>query len=153
MSNSGRDQIRQRLKQDLAKPTVKGTFFKHDLPSRHDSAKARKAEAEAEWRVVCAKVDQRDGRMCRCCDKRSDPDATGLLTRGHRHHLVYRSAGGTDTTDNLVTLCADCHNAEHKNRLRIDGNPDVALLFFRPGEDGIWYCVREETAVRVVRRD
>lgn len=127
--------------------------FKQDEPSRHDTAKANKAAEEAVWRDVCRVVDGRDGRQCRCCDKRSDPDATGLLKRGHRHHIVYRSAGGQDESSNLVTLCADCHNDEHKSRLRIDGNPDVALQFFRKDERGGWYCCREEVSVRQVRRD
>lgn len=129
------------------------TNFKHDMPSRHDTAKARKAAEDAAWREVCREVDARDGRQCRCCDKRSDPEATGLLTRGHRHHLIYRSAGGKDVASNLVTLCADCHNDEHKNRLGIEGDPNVALMFFRKDDAGCWYCVREESAVRVMRRD
>jgi hypothetical protein len=151
-SNAGRDLIRQALQANLASEPRK-TFFKHDLPSRVDRAKERKAAEEKAWREVCAVVDHRDGKACRCCDKKSDPDATGLLTRGHRHHLVYRSAGGTDTSDNLVTLCATCHNDEHKNRLRIEGNPDVALVFFRKDDAGCWFVSREETAVRVVRRE
>lgn len=126
---------------------------KWDLDSRVDVAKQKEADAEAAWKAVCKVVDTRDGKSCRCCDKRSDPDATGLLKRGHRHHLVYRSAGGQDVSSNLVTLCADCHNAEHRHKLRIDGNPDVALTFWRKDEGGIWYVVREEIAVRVVRKD
>lgn len=129
------------------------TMFKHDMPSRVDRAKEKNAEAEAVWRAVCKVIDARDGKACRCCDKRSDPEATGLLVRGHRHHIVYRSAGGKDESGNLVTLCAECHSAEHHNRLRIEGNPDVALLFFRKDEHGVWFVVREEISVRVVRKD
>lgn len=130
-----------------------GAFSKDAMPSRVDEAADRKREDEANWRAECAKVDQRDGKACRCCDKRSDPEATGLLTRGHRHHLVYRSAGGKDVAENLVTLCAACHNDEHKNRLKVEGNPNVALQFFRKSKEGGWYCVREEISVRAVRRD
>lgn len=129
---------------------------KWEMPSRVEEARARQAAVEANWRAVCKAVDARDGKQCRCCDTRSDPEATGLLKRGHRHHLVYRSAGGTDTTDNLVHLCAQCHADEHANKLRIDGNPDERLTFFRkiPGDEwGQWYIVREELAVRVVRKD
>jgi 5-methylcytosine-specific restriction endonuclease McrA len=129
------------------------SYFKHDLPSRVDVAAKKKADAEKQWREVCAIVDARDGKSCRCCDKRSDPEATGLLKRGHRHHLIYRSAGGPDTSDNLCTLCSQCHSDEHHNKLRIEGNPDVALTFFRKDEAGEWFTVREEIAVRVVRKD
>ena len=129
------------------------SFFKHDMPSRVDLAVAKKAAEDKQWREVCAIVDARDGRQCRCCDKRSDPEATGTLKRGHRHHLVYLSAGGQDVPENICTLCAQCHSDEHHNKLRIEGNPDVALTFFRKDEAGEWFTVREEIAVRVVRRD
>jgi hypothetical protein len=130
------------------------TFFKHDLPSRVETAKKRKADADATWRAVCKEVDLRDGKHCRCCDKRSDPDATGLLVRGHRHHLVYRSAGGKDVAPNLVSLCADCHAAEHQHRLRIEGgDANGPLIFWRKDADDHWFIAREEIAVRVVRRD
>lgn len=132
--------------------------FKQDEPTRHATAKERRAEAERIWRELCRLVDARDGKACRCCDKRSDPEATGLLVRGHRHHIVYRSAGGQDTTANVVTICADCHAAEHANRLRIDGvqgeaDADKALIFWRKDEQGVWFIGREEVAVRVVRKD
>lgn len=130
-----------------------GPHFKQDEPSRHASARERRAAAEATWRHLCAAVDARDGKQCRCCDKRSDPEKTGLLERGHRHHLVYRSAGGKDETSNVITICAACHDAEHRNRLRIDGNPDVACTFWRKDDAGVWFMVREEIAVRVVRKD
>lgn len=129
------------------------TFFKHDMPSRVDEAKEKKAADDLAWRAVCLIVDRRDGRQCRCCDKRSDPEATGLLTRGHRHHLIYRSAGGEDVSSNLATLCGSCHSDEHHNKLRIEGNPDVALTFSRQDKDGEWYIVRHEIAVRQVLRD
>jgi 5-methylcytosine-specific restriction endonuclease McrA len=29
------------------------------------------------------------------------------------HHIKFRSAGGSDTMDNLVTLCIHCHGKEH----------------------------------------
>lgn len=124
-----------------------------DRPSRVELALEKKAADDKQWREVCAKVDARDERSCRCCDKRTNPDMTGLL-RGHRHHIVYRSAGGRDDTGNVVTLCPKCHDDEHvKRTLQIDGNADVALTFFRKDEHGAWYVVREEIAVRVVRKD
>jgi hypothetical protein len=41
------------------------------------------------------------------------------------HHVTYRSHGGPDTLDNLVTLCIQCHEAIHQAKLVIldgDGN-------------------------------
>lgn len=131
---------------------------KYDEPSRHDRKAAQKAEAEATWRSVCKLVDARDGKACRCCDRRSDPDASGLLTRGHRHHLIYRSAQGPDESWNLLTLCHQCHHDEHHNKLRIEGgstpvDANTPLTFWRKDEAGVWFMVREEMAVRVVRKD
>lgn len=124
-----------------------------DRKSRVDLALEKKKADETQWRTVCALVDARDERTCRCCDKRTNPDMTGLL-RGHRHHIVYRSAGGKDDTANVVTLCPKCHDDEHiKRTLQIEGNADVALLFFRKDEAGAWFVSREEIAVRQVRKD
>lgn len=125
------------------------TFFKGDQPSRLDDAKQEAKDANAQWRAVCKLVDERDKRKCRACLKRSDPDATGLLKRGHRHHIVYRSAGGEDVSENLVTLCAECHDAEHvKRTLEIEGNADEALAFWRKDPiENIWYLWRREVAV------
>lgn len=30
------------------------------------------------------------------------------------HHVIYRSKGGKDTLDNLITLCESCHRELHK---------------------------------------
>lgn len=129
------------------------TFFKHDMSSRVQRAAEIKKAEDALRRLVYKRVDERDGRVCRCCDRRSDPEATGILTRGHRHHMIYRSAGGTDDSGNLVTLCATCHDDEHHSRLRIEGNPNTSLTFSRQDRDGEWYIVRHEIAVRQVLRD
>jgi 5-methylcytosine-specific restriction protein A len=46
----------------------------------------------------------RDGHRCQRC---GSPDTT--THRLHVHHVVARAEGGTDSLDNLVTLCALCH--------------------------------------------
>jgi 5-methylcytosine-specific restriction endonuclease McrA len=128
------------------------TNFKHDQKTRVDDRLERDRDDDKGWREVCKIVDARDARSCRCCDKRTNADAVGLM-RGHRHHIVYRSAGGPDTSANLVTLCAACHNDEHQHRLLIDGNADEKLTFSRKDDHGEWYVSRQEIAVRVVERD
>jgi hypothetical protein len=138
------------------------TNFKHDQPSRFDRALARKIERQSDWRRVCKAVDARDRRICRACGKHSDPDAMGLLTRGHRHHIVYRSAGGADDPKNVICLCATCHSAEHSDRLRFtfDGlgydrlDANLGMEFWRKSlESGGWYMVRRELAPHVGDRD
>lgn len=52
-------------------------------------------------------VFARDEYICQVCKKK------GKIL--HTHHIVYRSEGGTDRADNLITVCSDCHTSEaHK---------------------------------------
>lgn len=50
-------------------------------------------------------VFARDKYTCQVCRKRNKVLNT--------HHIIYRSQGGTDRADNLITVCTDCHT--HKN--------------------------------------
>ena len=132
----------------------KGSFFKSEEPTRYERKKHAKTAADQAWLDLCLTVDARDRLKCRSCGRRCDPKATALLERGERHHVVYRSAGGADTSANVVLICAGCHNDEHKHRLRIEGNADVALTFHRRLAGNDWYICRQETAPHVlVARD
>lgn len=44
----------------------------------------------------------------------------------HPHHMVYRSAGGTDDLKNMITLCWNCHRQHHDGFLNIEWGPDGA---------------------------
>lgn len=129
------------------------SFFKSDTPSRVDDAVAREAADAALWRACCKAVDYRDKRTCRACGRKSDPDAMGLTKRGHRHHIVYRSAGGESLPSNVVTLCAQDHSDEHRSLLKIEGDANVALTFYRRDRAGDWYVTRREVAVGHFDRD
>lgn len=50
-------------------------------------------------------VFHRDNYTCQVCKKKNKILQT--------HHIVYKSKGGTDRADNLITVCTDCHT--HKN--------------------------------------
>jgi hypothetical protein len=50
-------------------------------------------------------VFARDEYTCQVCKKK------GKIL--HTHHIVYRSEGGTDRADNLITVCTDCHTSEN----------------------------------------
>lgn len=50
-------------------------------------------------------VFTRDEYTCQVCKKKNK-----IL---HTHHIVYRSEGGTDRADNLITVCTDCHTSEN----------------------------------------
>ena len=53
----------------------------------------------------------RDKRACQHCGKNN--------TKLEVHHIKFRSQGGTDNTDNLITLCIKCHNNLHNNKFEI----------------------------------
>lgn len=62
---------------------------------------------------VKAFVLDRDGYQCQKCKTKK-----GKL---HTHHIIFRSNGGTDTPDNLITLCEECHEKLHKGKFEIKG--------------------------------
>ena len=53
----------------------------------------------------------RDNYTCQCCKSKK-----GTM---HAHHIIYRSNGGADTVDNLITLCEFCHKKLHDGELKI----------------------------------
>lgn len=129
------------------------TNFKWDQSTRFDEAQLASVEAERRARSVARWVDQRDKYGCRACGARTDPHSLSLLTKGHRHHLQFRSAGGETVTSNVCLLCPACHNAVHRHQLRIEGNADLALTCWRRGEDGEEFMARRELDVHVQERD
>ncbi len=52
----------------------------------------------------------RDNHSCRYC---------GSSFQLQPHHRKFRSQGGGDTLDNLVTLCAKCHRAVHDRNISL----------------------------------
>ncbi len=51
------------------------------------------------------------------------------LTGWHRHHLVWRSKGGSDRVENLVLLHPDCHRAVHNRGLTVVKPRPIAGTF------------------------
>lgn len=129
------------------------TFFKHDMPSRVETKRLRKAEEMAQWRAVCKQVDARDKGHCRACGRRCDPNALGMLERAERHHIVYRSAGGEDIDHNVVTLCAFCHAEQHAGRLDVRGNARAGIEVWLRDDDGGWYLSKRELLPHIWERD
>lgn len=126
------------------------SHFKSEDETRFDVADKAAKDEMGSWRKVCAAVDARDKKQCRCCGRSHvHPDRVGVLHRAHRHHIVYRSAGGADAVENVVTLCAACHNGEHKHRLRIEGTGEAITVFQRDA-NGQWYISRQEIAPHVL---
>ena len=57
----------------------------------------------------------RDGYTCQCCGKKN--------CRLEVHHIIFRSNGGTDDEENLITLCEDCHKKVHDGIITLDKKP------------------------------
>ena len=51
-------------------------------------------------------VLRRDGWRCQICGSKQNLQV---------HHEESRSQGGHDTEENLITLCAECHEALHRS--------------------------------------
>jgi 5-methylcytosine-specific restriction endonuclease McrA len=58
-----------------------------------------------DYRALSKQVLESDGWRCQWC---------GAPRNLQVHHRKYRSRLGDDTAENLITLCADCHRAEHE---------------------------------------
>ncbi len=54
-------------------------------------------------------VYERDNWHCRSCNNTQSLQP---------HHIKFRSHGGKDVLDNLVTLCWNCHRAVHDGFLK-----------------------------------
>ena len=70
-------------------------------------------------------VRARDNYTCQHCKgKKKD-------TKLEVHHIVFRSNGGSDEPENLITLCKTCHDALHagKIKLKLNGKSKGGLKF------------------------
>jgi 5-methylcytosine-specific restriction endonuclease McrA len=83
-------------------------------PRRGWRTRGRKMATREEWESLRAK--KLYGQPCRFVDLAAFTGAKAhrapmLQVATELHHLVPRSRGGDDVADNLVPLCADCHDA------------------------------------------
>lgn len=58
-----------------------------------------------------AMVLNRDNYTCQCCKGKHKDSKLEV------HHIIYRSQGGSDEADNLITLCHTCHKALHDGKI------------------------------------
>src|SRR5262249_20222338 len=80
----------------LNDPTLKGSQYQD--PTRLDE----------NLRIACL---MRDRYTCQHCSKRD--------IRLEAHHIVFRSDGGKDTLENLLTLCEQCHHHLHEGKITL----------------------------------
>lgn len=86
--------------QRLENPTIRGVEYQQGELAGWENLKAY-----AKWR---------DGYKCRVCGKSHRTDSTVHL---EVHHIRRRADGGTDTPENVVTLCHECHEKHHKEAM------------------------------------
>ena len=53
----------------------------------------------------------RDGHKCQICKGKSKCAQLDV------HHIIFRSMGGSDEPENLITLCKDCHKDLHAGKI------------------------------------
>lgn len=70
-------------------------------------------------------VRARDNYTCQYCKGKKKDNRINV------HHIVFRSNGGSDEPENLITLCKTCHDALHadKIKLKLNGKLKCELKF------------------------
>lgn len=61
-----------------------------------------------------AMVLNRDGYKCQYCKGKHKDSKLEV------HHIIFRSQGGSDEADNLITLCHTCHKALHAETINVN---------------------------------
>ena len=56
-------------------------------------------------------VLERDNFACQHCHR---------YTEAPPHHIIYRSQGGDDSMENLITLCMYCHRKVHDHKIKLE---------------------------------
>lgn len=101
---------------------------------KQERAKQRKAiqrQESADWTVIRKAIYARDHGCCRVCGREVKVLSENPLLQSHCHHIMYRSAGGGDHSDNLVNLCAVCHSQEHAHVINISGHGDGVIAIVK----------------------
>ena len=89
--------------QKIRNPGIEGEEYQHGEQLGYENVKAY--------------VKARDGFRCRSCGSRDHLEV---------HHIRQRKDGGSDSPDNLITLCHGCHRAWHegkKDRVTLSSDP------------------------------
>ena len=90
-------------------------FDAHKLKKPGISGKDYQEGDGAGFHNVKSAALHRDGYKCQICGQEH-----GKL---EIHHIIFRSEGGSNSIDNLITLCPECHHKIHQGELTIDKKP------------------------------
>lgn len=61
----------------------------------------------------------RDNHVCQYCKGKSKDSKLEV------HHIIFRKNGGSDDSDNLITLCKTCHDKLHKSEIKLKNNGKI----------------------------
>lgn len=89
------------------------SFDIHKLTNPHISNREYQNGCQKGFYNVKAYVLHRDNYACQSHRK------VKHSSKLHVHHIVFRSQGGTNSPENLITLCELCHDALHRNEYHL----------------------------------
>ena len=84
-------------------------FDVHKLKNPNVSGKEYQDGGQKDFYNVKSAVLNRDNYTCQICGEKD--------SRLEVHHIQFRSKGGSNRMDNLVTLCSNCHGKIHNGEL------------------------------------
>ena len=89
------------------------SFDIHKITNPDVSGKGYQQGSQKDFYNLKAYVLHRDGHKCQSKQKGKHSEKL------HVHHIVFRSKGGTDTPNNLITLCEKCHADLHTGKFEL----------------------------------
>lgn len=101
---------RRRRRTELRRRTPLARGGKHGRPEALGEGKADACGAGDSAAAPQRQALERDGYTCQLCGSHRDL---------HVHHVRYRSRGGGDGLENLLTLCHRCHAWIHAREIDV----------------------------------
>lgn len=99
---------------------------KRDADREIAVGRAEATRADREVRFYCF---LRDGRRCRAFGVLLKFDTDDLRKRAQNHHIIFRSAGGSDGPENRATLSYRAHAMIHEGTLTAEGDGNGTVTF------------------------
>lgn len=94
------------------------SFDIHKITNPSVEGKGYQSGNQKDFYNVKQYILYRDNYKCQNTNKINNQPITHSK-KLHVHHIVFRSNGGTDTPENLITLCETCHNNLHNGLLAL----------------------------------
>lgn len=98
-----------------------------------------------EWDSLAAEVRKRDDWTCQRCGEKSGPHAGEDGPILDVHHITWKSRGGGDDKENLITLCRPCHGVQHPDNENFDRERTHAPIYPSPEADDSIAFVNTDT--------